>query len=101
MNDIWRHFDVGEPDAALVLLFLFAVMVIVVVALLMTILVVWLLCRIFKKAGYCWAWGLLWLVPIGNIIVLLMLAFGDWPIHKEMRRLKEQSVGGGSNATAV
>ena len=30
---------------------------------------VWAFCRIFAKAGYSWALGLLMLVPIANIII--------------------------------
>ena len=92
----------GEPDSTFVLIILLAVMVVVIFALIMTILVVWAFCRIFKKAGYSWAWGLLQLVPIGNIVAILMLAFGDWPILKELRQLKSPpSTGSGSNPTAV
>jgi hypothetical protein len=29
-------------------------------------------------------------VPIANIIMPFVLAFGDWPIRKEMRLLKQQ-----------
>ncbi|MCK5563792.1 MAG: hypothetical protein KAJ07_00980 [Planctomycetes bacterium] len=47
-------------------------------------------CKIFSKAGYSWALGLLMLIPIANLIVMLVLAFGDWPILKEMRALKAQ-----------
>ncbi len=47
-------------------------------------------CKIFSKAGYCWALGLLMLVPIANIIMPFILAFGDWPIQKELRLLKQQ-----------
>ena len=47
-------------------------------------------CRIFSKAGYCWALGLLMLLPIVNIIMPFVLAFGDWPIQKELRQLKQQ-----------
>ena len=47
-------------------------------------------CRIFHKAGYCWALGLLMLLPIVNIIMPFVLAFGDWPIQKELRQLKQQ-----------
>jgi len=58
--------------------------------LLMTVLMVWVHCRIFSKAGYCWAFGLLMFVPIANIIMPFILAFGDWPIHRELRMLKQQ-----------
>jgi hypothetical protein len=47
-------------------------------------------CKIFSKAGYCWALGLLMLVPIANIIMPFVLAFGDWPIQKELRLMKQQ-----------
>lgn len=47
-------------------------------------------CRIFAKAGYCWALGLLMLVPIADIIMAFVLAFGDWPVQKELRLLKQQ-----------
>ncbi len=47
-------------------------------------------CKIFSKAGYCWALGLLMLVPIANIIMAFVLAFATWPIQKELRQLKQQ-----------
>jgi hypothetical protein len=47
-------------------------------------------CKIFSKAGYSWALGLLMLIPIANIIMPFVLAFGDWPIQKELRLLKQQ-----------
>lgn len=47
-------------------------------------------CMIFRKAGYSWALGLLMLVPIANLIMPFILAFGDWPIHREVRLLRQQ-----------
>jgi len=47
-------------------------------------------CKIFSKAGYCWALGLLMLIPIANIIMLFVLAFADWPIQRELRILKQR-----------
>lgn len=47
-------------------------------------------CRIFSKAGYSWALGLLILVPIANIIMAFYLAFADWPVQKELRQLRQQ-----------
>ena len=46
-------------------------------------------CKIFSKAGYSWALGLLILVPIANIIMAFYLAFADWPVQKELRKLKQ------------
>ena len=45
-------------------------------------------CRIFGKAGYHWALGLLILVPIVNIIIPFYLAFADWPVQRQLRDLK-------------
>jgi len=42
-------------------------------------------CKIFSKAGYSWAFGLLMLVPIANIIMPFVLAFADWPALKSQR----------------
>ena len=50
-------------------------------------------CMIFHKTGYCWALGLLMLVPVANLIMILVLAFGDWPVRKELRRLKQPAFG--------
>ena len=63
----------------------------VVVIIILIIAITWLYCRIFAKTGYGWALGLLMLVPIVNIIMLCVLAMGDWPVLNELRRLKQQS----------
>ena len=80
---------VGAPDQAAAIGIVF-VLAILLVAFLITLLMVWIYCKIFSKAGYSWALGLLMIVPFGNIIIPLILAFGDWPIHQELRRLKQQ-----------
>ena len=59
-----------------------------------TIITVFAFCRIFSKAGYSWALGLIALIPIGNVIMLLVLAFSDWPIAKELRALKQSHSSG-------
>jgi heme/copper-type cytochrome/quinol oxidase subunit 2 len=102
MHDVFAH--PNDAEAAAVILAVMMVVFIAIIVLLMAILFTWSFCRIFKKAGYNWAWGLLWLVPIGNIVVILMLAFGDWPIHKEIQNLKSPATGGQggcSNPTVV
>jgi hypothetical protein len=60
------------------------------VALIVAAIKVLIFCKIFSKAGYSWALGLLILVPIANIIMAFYLAFADWPIRKELRLLKRQ-----------
>ena len=64
-------------------------LVAVLFGLLLFALTILIWCKIFSKAGYSWAMGLLMLVPIANFIMLLVLAFSDWPIHKELRLLKQ------------
>ena len=59
-----------------------------VVGLITTVLYVIAFCKIFQKAGYSWALGLLMLVPVANFIMPLYLAFAQWPIPKEISELK-------------
>ncbi len=40
--------------------------------------------KIFKKAGFRGALGILMLVPIANLIMMAILAFKDWPIEKQL-----------------
>ena len=69
---------------------MFLVLVMMLFALLTTILMVVVYCRICSKTGHHWALGLLMFVPIANVILPLILAFTDWPIQKELRQLKQQ-----------
>jgi MFS family permease len=66
---------------------------VILIALIAAIIKTWIYCMVFHKAGYGWAWGLLILVPIANIIIPFVLALGDWPVRKELRLLKQQSMG--------
>ena len=47
-------------------------------------------CMIFSKAGYSWALGLLMLVPVANLIMPFILAFGAWPVLRELQMLRQQ-----------
>ena len=69
---------------------LFVGLLVLVFGLVMTAVTILIYCRIFSKAGYHWALGLLMLVPIANIIMPFVLAFGDWPALKELRSLRQQ-----------
>lgn len=60
--------------------------------LVMIVLTAIVFCKIFSKAGYHWAMGLLMLIPIGNLIMLCILAFGQWPIHRELQALKHSQM---------
>ncbi len=68
----------------------FFILFIVLVSLIGIVLTALIYCMIFFKAGYSWALGLLMLVPIANIIMPFVLAFGDWPIRRELRLLKQK-----------
>lgn len=46
--------------------------------------------KIWSKAGFSGAMSLLMLIPIVNFIMLCVLAFGEWPIHREMEQLRAQ-----------
>ena len=70
---------------------LIAILIIIVLALLVVVPIKLLIsCMIFHKAGYSWALGLLMLIPIANLILIFVLAFGDWPVRRELRQLKQR-----------
>jgi hypothetical protein len=46
--------------------------------------------RIMAKTGYGGPFGLLMIVPIANIILLFVLAFGKWPVEKELEELRRR-----------
>lgn len=45
--------------------------------------------RIFSKAGYNGAMSLLMFVPIANLIIICILAFGEWPIYRELNQYRQ------------
>lgn len=57
-----------------------------IAAVVFAVIVYW---KIFSKAGYNGAMSLLMFVPIANLIVLCILAFGEWPIHRELNQLRQ------------
>ena len=71
----------GDPAAMLCVLGIFAVVAVVFIA-------VWW--KIFEKAGYSGALALLMIIPIVSLIMMLVLAFGDWPVQQEVRRLRRE-----------
>ncbi len=50
-----------------------------IIAFLVMAFMVYLFWRICEKAGFPGALGLLMLVPIANLILVIYLAFADWP----------------------
>ena len=62
--------------------------------------------KLYAKAGFSGAIGLLMLVPIVNLGVALYLAYATWPIQTELQRVKlvaasANSSGAGSLAPSV
>jgi hypothetical protein len=53
---------------------------------------------IIKKTGYNPWLSLLILIPgLGGLIIIIMLAFTEWPIQREVRELRTRLGGGGYN----
>jgi len=50
--------------------------------------------RLVGKTGHSGWLGLLFLVPLVNVAFVLYLAFAEWPIQKELNRLREQAGSG-------
>ena len=46
--------------------------------------------RIVSKAGYNGALSLLLLIPVVNLVMLCIFAFGEWPIQRELNQLRQQ-----------
>ncbi len=44
--------------------------------------------KIITKAGYSGWWILILLVPIANIVMLLVFAYKEWPIQRELAELR-------------
>lgn len=75
-----------SPDAAIGICFIVAYLLF---ALLGTALAIFMFGRIFSKAGYSWAMAFIVLVPVvGGFVVMIMLAFMDWPVLQQLRALQ-------------
>jgi hypothetical protein len=46
--------------------------------------------KIFSKAAYPGILCLTMIVPLLNVIMLLFLAFSEWPVLKELQALKQR-----------
>jgi hypothetical protein len=64
----------------------------IVVALIPIVFIIIIFWKIFSKTGYSGALGLLMFVPIANIIMLCILAFSEWPIHRELNWHRQQAM---------
>ncbi|GCE26829.1 hypothetical protein KDA_23130 [Dictyobacter alpinus] len=83
--------DSGSSTQAIsnILAAYFAILgIIFLIAIIFSLVVYW---RIFSKAGFNGAMSLLALVPgVGSLIVLCILAFGEWPALRELEMLRNQ-----------
>lgn len=92
------HGDIANCGVLPIIIMVFAGLI-VITCLIIRIVIIWVYCKIFSKAGYSWALGLLTLIPIVNLIMLCVLGFGDWPALKELRQLRQQ-MGAGKQQTS-
>ena len=60
------------------------------IGLIFAIIIYW---RIFSKAGYSGARSLLMLIPVVNLIIIIMFAFSEWPVQRELNQLRQMSGG--------
>ena len=81
------NYDTGTTNAGAVTGIILSSVIFSLIAIIFFVIIYW---RIFSKAGYSGALSLLMFIPIANIIVLCVLAFGKWPIHKELNYLRQQ-----------
>ena len=85
----WNSMGSSESQSvATILTAYFAIIGIIMVAsIIFSVIIYW---RIFSKAGFSGALGLLMLVPIANIVMLCILAFAEWPIYQELNMLRQR-----------
>jgi len=68
--------------------------VIIICALVVLAFTVLVYFMIFQRTGMNPWLSLLMLVPIANFIMLIILAFTEWPVQREVRALRAQLSGG-------
>ena len=66
-----------------VMILLYVVFIVAIIAFM-----VWIYWRIAAKMGFNPALSLLMLVPIANLVIIIMVAFGRWPIEEERDALR-------------
>jgi heme/copper-type cytochrome/quinol oxidase subunit 2 len=87
----------ATPDPAAVAALLGSgvfLVVCLVIALVVIVFHVLIYFMIFQRTGMNPWLSLLMLVPIANLIMLIILAFTEWPIQREVRALRAQLSGG-------
>jgi len=59
-----------------------------IIAIAMIVFFLWLDWKIATKAGYPGVMSLWLLVPFANFIVIILFAFSEWPIEREVKALR-------------
>ena len=83
----------GEEETIAAIGGLVVVLVVLFVGLVYTVVKAVIFWKVFAKAGYSGALGLLMLIPIVDVIMAFVLAFGQWPIRRELEHLKQWHAG--------
>ena len=78
--------DSSVPDVT-ALAVIFSVVGLIYVALIVAMIIAY--AKIVGKAGYSPWWVAMMFVPIGNIIMIFMFAFNEWPIQRRLRELEQ------------
>ena len=86
MGTVLSFFGPGPAEFILIIFIAF-------IALVFTAIKVFSFCRIFSRTGYSWAFGLLMLLPLSEVVIPLILALIDWPVSKELCLLKQEQSG--------
>lgn len=73
------------PSGAALGAFLAAYGLFVIIIVVLSIVIYW---RIASKAGYPGAYSLLMLIPLVNLIVLILFAFTEWPVERELKAVR-------------
>lgn len=79
----------GELPAALGIGMLIVVAIAALIGLALLVFVVICWAKVFGKAGYSKLLCLLIFIPFGELIMLCIMAFGNWPALNELSRLKQ------------
>lgn len=91
MNELFPiPFTFSQGDEGIAAIGIAFILIFIFIGLAISILTAVIYCKISSKTGYHWAMGLLMFVPLANIILLLILAFSEWPIQRELQAFKRR-----------
>ena len=58
--------------------------------------IIWIVAglKVLPKAGYSRWFAILLIIPLVNLVMILIFAFADWPVDKELRNYRQGSFAG-------